>query len=262
MLVIWPEAAIVAPLNLNPKILEFFSTVLTEQDTYLIVGNDRLDKEKNIYNSAVVIGQGGNVKKVYDKRHLLPFGEFIPEILLSLGIKKLTPGLMNFTHGRASRTVHMENFEKFDVTICYEMAFPGEILDDSWSTWILNITNDAWFNDSDGPTQHLRTARFRAIEEGRAIVRCANNGISCIIDCNGKVLKKLGTDEVGWIDTDMPQRWHQTIFSDFKNAPVVLMAAALIAWAFFMRKRPRKRRTIKDGRHRKRCTAGNEVENL
>ncbi|MDR0695618.1 MAG: apolipoprotein N-acyltransferase [Holosporales bacterium] len=235
-LVVWPEAAIVVPLNANPRILEFFGTILTEKEVYLITGNDTIDKQRNIYNSAVVLGPGGCIEKVYNKRHLLPFGEFIPEFLVSLGIKKVTPGLMNFTHGRTSRTVHMKDFEKFNITICYEIAFPGEILDDQWSTWILNITNDSWFKNSDGPTQHLRSARFRAIEEGRAIVRCANNGISCVIDCNGKVLQLLETDEVGHIDTTMPQKWHRTIFSRMKNAPVLLFIALIIAYAFIIRR--------------------------
>ena len=105
------------------------------------------------------------------------------------------------------------------------------------STWILNITNDSWFKDSDGPTQHLKTACFRAIEEGRGIVRCANNGISAVINCNGELEKILTTDEVGNIESKFPARYHKTIFSTYKNKTILIVLTMSLLGLLFKRKR-------------------------
>jgi apolipoprotein N-acyltransferase len=199
-LIIWPEAAINAPITKQNGILEYIGSFLTDKNTYLITGCDIIDNKNNIYNGACVIGNNGKVLQTYSKRHLLPFGEFIPEFLLELGLKKVTPGITNFSRGNSTRTVQIEGVDKFDMVICFEIVFPWEICDDNSSTWILNLTNDTWFGNSDGPTQHLVTTCFRAIEERKPIVRVANNGISCLIDRYGKVLQKLDANVIGYID--------------------------------------------------------------
>ena len=227
-LIVWPEAAINAPKKYQKKILKYIASCLCDAETHLITGCDRYDEENNPHNSVYVVGQNGTVKQTYDKRHLLPFGEYIPEFLKFFGIQKLTKGVSNFKQGSLPRTIILERTEPFDVVICYEIAFPGEITDNSASTWILNITNDAWFKNSDGPSQHLRMACFRAIEEGKPIARCANNGISCIIDCNGRIRTKLNTDEIGVISELMPLPTCKTVFSSYKNA-TFLFATFLLA---------------------------------
>jgi apolipoprotein N-acyltransferase len=107
-------------------------------------------------------------------------------------------------------------------------VFPGEILDDRNSKWILNITNDAWFGNSDGPAQHMRSVCFRAIEEGRAVVRVANNGISCIVDCKGRIVDRLGTDEIGTLSADMPMPYRDTFFSVHGNKTILILVLSLI----------------------------------
>ena len=226
-LIVWPEAAINAPKRYQEKILKYISSSLCDSETILVAGCDRYDDDDNPYNSVYIVGQNGKIKQTYDKRHLLPFGEYIPEFLNFLGIQKLTKGVANFKQGSLPRTITLERAEPFDIVICYEIAFPGEITDNSASTWILNITNDAWFGNSDGPSQHLRMACFRAIEEGKPIARCANNGISCIIDCNGKIREKLDTDEIGVISTLMPLPARKTVFSSHKDITFFFSVAFL-----------------------------------
>lgn len=216
-LIIWSEAAINVPKAYQGKVFKYIASCLCDTETTLITGCDRYDDENNPYNSVYIVGQNGKIKQTYDKRHLLPFGEYIPKFLKFLGIQKLTKGVSNFKQGSQPRTIILERAKPFDVVICYEIAFPGEIIDSPASAWILNITNDAWFGISDGPSQHLKMACFRAIEEGRPIARCANNGISCIIDCNGKIKKKLDTDEIGVISELMPLPSCKTVFSSYKN---------------------------------------------
>ncbi len=236
-LIIWPEAAINMPTASQSDVLKYIGSSIKTNGSYIVTGCDRFDEDRNLYNSIYVFGKDANVIQAYDKRHLLPFGEFIPEFLLNLGLKKLTAGMINFSNGKLSRTINIDGFAPFDAVICYEIAFPGEIVDNNESTWILNITNDSWFKNSDGPTQHLKIASFRAIEEGKSIVRCANNGISCIIDCNGRVHDALQTDEIGKIDSQMPGKRQNTVFSKYKNSTIFVLITIGMGVLFLFRKR-------------------------
>jgi apolipoprotein N-acyltransferase len=238
---VWPEAAVDVPLIPGGAAQRRIGELMKSDGSLLITGADRRGENGEVYNGAAVLGNGGEILQTYDKRHLLPFGEFIPEFLLDMGLRKVTPGILNFSSGQSSRTISIDGVEKFNLVICYEIVFPGEILDDRESKWILNITNDAWFNDSDGPSQHMRSACFRAIEDGRAIVRVANNGISCIIDCNGSIVSKLETDAVGVLDTYMPLPYRNTFFSVHKNIPILSLIVALIFIVIAVERTRRKR---------------------
>lgn len=226
-LIVWHEAAINAPQKFQAKTLKYISSAVCDLQTTLITGCDKYDSENNPYNSVYVVGQDGKIEQTYDKRHLLPFGEYIPEFLNFFGIRKLTKGAANFKQGSLPRTINLAGTKPFDVVICYEIAFSGEVMDNPKSTWILNITNDAWFGNSDGPSQHLKIACFRAIEEGKSIARCANNGVSCIINCNGKIQKKLHIDKIGVISEYMPLSARKTIFSSCKNKTLFSVLAVL-----------------------------------
>ena len=236
-LVIWPEAAINTTINSNNGVLEYISSHISHPDTFIFTGADRRDANNTIYNSSCIIGTNAKILQTYDKRHLLPFGEFIPEFLLDLGLRKVTQGALNFSRGNASRSIKINNFDQFDVLICYEIVFPGEILDNKDTKWILNITNDAWFKVTDGPMQHLKTVCLRAIEEGRPIVRCANNGISCIIDCKGKIISKLNTNQIGAINSSVPSQYIETIYSRYKNMPIFFIMIILFLATYIFRRK-------------------------
>ena len=214
-LIIWPEAAINVPINKPNGVLEYISSHIKYENVYIITGADFIGESKELYNGLAVIAKNGKIIHCYHKRHLLPFGEFIPNFLLNFGLNGIASGNVNYSKGNLSRTLKIPGISKFESLICFEIAFSKQIVDDKSSEWILNITNDSWFKNSDGPSQHLTTACFRAIEEGRPIIRCANNGISCVIDCNGKVLQKLWTNKVGRIETTMPRKYRNTVYSAF-----------------------------------------------
>ena len=126
---------------------------------------------------------------VYDKWHLVPFGEYIPD-WLPLPIMVM-PG-NGFAAGPGPRTLHVPGLPPFGALICYEAIFPGEIVDrDDRPAWLVNVTNDAWFGNSTGPRQHLAAARMRAVEEGLPLLRAANTGISAAFDAHGH---ELGQD--------------------------------------------------------------------
>jgi apolipoprotein N-acyltransferase len=232
-LIVWPEAAVGIPLDAQHEIGPFIS----RDDVFVITGTDRFTQDRELFNSLKIIGKNSEVLQTYDKRHLLPFGEFIPEWLLNLGLRKVVPGIINYLPGKRSRTITLPGFNQFNAIICYEIIFPGEIMDSQDSLWIVNITNDAWFKNSDGPAQHLRTTCFRAIEEGKSIARCANNGISCIIDCNGMIIKSLGINAIGKIEHAMPMKYQNTIFSRYKNGTILVILLIILLMVVFNSRR-------------------------
>lgn len=243
-LVIWPEAAINSPVVSEDPVLTYIASAIAGSSRIIISGCDRYDSERKLYNSVYVFGSDAKVIRIYDKRHLLPFGEYIPEFLKVCGLRKVASGITNFSEGTHPRTISLPNLDPFDIVICYEIAFPGEIVDNSDSSWILNITNDSWFKDSDGPTQHMKMACFRAIEEGRSVARCANNGISCIIDCHGNIKAMLKTDEIGTIDEMMPLKWCRTIYSRYKNKPMFVMLSFAFGISLLLGQKRKVRRLI------------------
>lgn len=232
-IVIWPEAAI--NTILTDEITACISSHISSPNTYLFFGTDRKDNNGKIYNSSVLVNKSGEILATYDKKHLLPFGEFIPEFLLKLGLKKVTSGMVNFTKGNNERVISANGIPNFGVIICYEAAFPGEIVDNKRPEWIINITNDAWFEGSDEVHQHLITTAFRAIEEGIPIIRSANTGISCVINRFGKIAKILPENTYGLIKTKIPQSSAETVYSKFGNSIFLIGVSILILGCFIRR---------------------------
>ena len=132
---------------------------------------------------------GGAIGGIYDKWHLVPFGEYIPD-WLPLPIMVM-PG-NGFASGPGPRTLHVPGLPPFGALICYEAIFGGEIVDRTdRPAWLVNVTNDAWFGNSTGPRQHLAAARMRAVEEGLPLLRAANTGISAAFDAHGHEIDRV-----------------------------------------------------------------------
>jgi apolipoprotein N-acyltransferase len=116
------------------------------------------------------------------------------------------------------------------VLICYEIIFPGAVVDASdRPSWLLNVTNDGWFGVSSGPFQHLANARLRAIEEGLPLVRSANTGISAVFDAYGRVVSRLGMQKAGVIDTALPRALSPTLYARFGDGMFLLLLLVLFA---------------------------------
>ncbi|MBQ9440905.1 MAG: apolipoprotein N-acyltransferase [Alphaproteobacteria bacterium] len=196
-LIIWPEAAVNTVIT--DFIVKYLSSTVTNDNTLLLTGTDRIENNK-AYNSAVVINNKNEIIKFYDKRHLVPFGEYIPNWINSIGLSKIASGEDSFYKGTYTNSININGYRPFDICICYEIIFPSQVMDSPHaSEWILNITNDAWFDGRDEQYQHTVMTCFRAIEQGRAIARCNNNGVSAIIDCHGKIIKSLNPNITGYI---------------------------------------------------------------
>tara|TARA_Y100000748_G_C15304522_1_gene413674 strand:- start:152 stop:688 length:537 start_codon:yes stop_codon:yes gene_type:complete len=142
----------------------------------------------------------------YDKKKLVPFGEFIPfnDLFEKFGLKKITYGYGSFSAGNKQKNFILNNLNILPL-ICYEIIFPKLTqLADKKTNMIVNISEDAWFGNSIGPHQHFTKAIFRSVESNTYLVRSANKGISAFINNNGEIIKRLEANEVGNIELNVP----------------------------------------------------------
>ena len=128
--------------------------------------------------------------------------------------KKITTGSVDYTAGPGPRTIDLPGLPRFAPLICYEVVFPHAIVDeDDRPAWILNVTNDAWYGQSSGPYQHFAIARTRAVEEGLPLVRVANNGVSGVVDAQGRVVARIDLNTVGYADLPLPAAAKVTLYA-------------------------------------------------
>jgi apolipoprotein N-acyltransferase len=264
---IWPESAFPFFLTREPDALAQISGLLRPGGTILITGGIRPpvgNPDATItraYNSIYVVGSDGSILSVYDKVHLVPFGEYLPfqHALEQLGLVQLTKRRGGFLAGDRRRNQHIPGAPDFLPLICYEIIFPADAVPHSdrpgpvyahlgryvgWPFvagtgarpgWMLNLTNDGWFGLSAGPYQHFEQARIRAIEEGLPLVRAANTGVSAVIDPLGRIVKALPLGAEGVLDAQLPQPTARTLYARAGDGPFAAILA--IAFLFVMRAR-------------------------
>jgi apolipoprotein N-acyltransferase len=243
--VVWPEAAIPFLLPDAKEVLDAVAEIVPPGGL-LLTGAPRgaeadgeADGEARLWNSLFAIDGAGQVAAVYDKRHLVPFGEYVPLRAL-LPVDKLAPGSRDFSFGRGPRSMRLPGLPEASALICYEVIFPGRVVDPgSDPKWLLNLTNDGWFGTSSGPYQHFAAARLRAVEEGLPLVRAANTGISAVVDPYGRVLASLALNRAGVIDSPLPQALEDsTLFSRLGDWSVLILLIATFTVARIVRRAP------------------------
>jgi apolipoprotein N-acyltransferase len=205
--VIWPEAAATFFLERDAVHRAEIATVAPEGG-YVITGALRAEPLagpiNQVWNSIEVLDASAKIIARFDKAHLVPFGEYMPLKDL-LPFKKLTPGTIDLSAGTGPQTLSLARLPSFSPLICYEAIFPGAVVDPhDRPDWLLNVSNDAWYGRSAGPYQHFAIARTRAVEEGLPLVRVANNGITGVVDAEGRVLARTSLDAVTYADIALP----------------------------------------------------------
>ncbi len=209
--VIWPETAIPYLLRDTAK-LGGLTALLAPEEGLFIAGMPRIvgggqgsDAQPEVFNSLLAANRAGDILAIFDKFHLVPFGEYVPFRSI-VSMAKLTTGNLDFTPGPGPQTLTLPGLPPVSPLICYEVIFSGEVVEAGAPRprWFLNLTNDAWFGNSSGPYQHFAAVRLRAVEEGLPMLRSANNGISAVVDPYGRVLQRLGLNEVGVLDSGLP----------------------------------------------------------
>jgi len=223
--IIWPESAFPFLLHRDAGALAQIAALLGP-GSVLVTGAARMDAPLpgeaagKFYNAIQVIDDRGTILGAYDKVHLVPFGEYVPEFLDAL-IR--AAGLRQFVHipggfePSAKRTpLAVPGLPPVAAAICYEAIFPGELLAEGpRPDLILNVTNDAWFGQTPGPYQHFAQARLRAVEEGLPLVRAANTGISAVVDPFGRVTDQLPLGVEGVIDASLPVAEPITLYREW-----------------------------------------------
>ena len=220
---IWPEG-VLPSTNMNNihAYKEIFSNNF-DKNHFILLGLNRkeiLNGKTRYYNSIAVIDNRSNVIDYYDKRKLVPFGEFLPleNVLSLIGLKSLTNNYQPYTIGKDEKAIlNIEDINlKLLATICYEIIYSGALNNNFDYDLIINISEDGWFGNSIGPYQHYAHSRFRSIEQGKTLIRSANNGISAIINPSGKIKSLIDLEETGSIYTNEIKH-KVTLFSKYGN---------------------------------------------
>jgi apolipoprotein N-acyltransferase len=249
---IWPESAFPFFLTREADALAQIAALLPE-GTVLISGGVRAPQStpgqaiRRAYNSIYVIDHDGSILSVYDKVHLVPFGEYLPfqDALETIGLRQITDMLPGgFIAGDRHRVLQVPHAPDMLPLVCYEAIFPEETTPPRGERpgWMLNLTNDGWFGASAGPYQHFQQARMRAIEQGLPLVRAGNTGISAVIDPLGRVINRLPLGAEGVLDSPLPKPMQPTPFARMGDFPTGLALAVALAFALRNRRRPARQR--------------------
>lgn len=239
---IWPESAFPFFLTREPEALTQI-TNLIKPSTELITGAVRAaqTQDAHAYNSIYVIDPDGSIRSIYDKVHLVPFGEYLPFqwLLERIGLQQLTKVTGGFLSGERRRAIDVPRAPKMIPLICYEAIFPGAAVPPGERPgWMVNVTNDGWFGISSGPYQHFQQARVLAIAEGLPLVRAANTGISAVIDPLGRIVKSLPLGTEGVIDARLPQALEPTVYVRYGDDALIVFLVVSLAAVGRRRMRP------------------------
>lgn len=234
---VWPESVFPFFLQDYPDALARIARMLPP-DTTLLTGAPRApvadelaqDVENPGYNSILAINTDGEIVGSYDKSHLVPFGEYLPlsDFWKLFGLRQFVPGTNGWAPGEGRRLQQIGGTPAFLALVCYEAVFPNDIGDVSKAEFILNITNDAWFDGSIGPSQHAHHARIRSVETGLPMLRASNTGTTIVTDPLGRIVARLAEREVSAVDVVPHHRLAgQTLYTTLGDWP--FWGASLLA---------------------------------
>nr|WP_240335608.1 apolipoprotein N-acyltransferase [Pseudotabrizicola algicola] len=240
-LTIWPETAVPYLLEYSPEVAPIITGASGGQK--VAIGIQRVEGDRG-WNSLRVLEGDGALVATYDKFHLVPFGEYMPmgDLLQDwFGIGAFAAQVGNgYSAGTGPAVIDLgPELGRMLPLICYEAVFPyiprraPERPD-----WMLQITNDAWFGTLTGPFQHFQQARMRAVEQGLALIRVANTGVTAVIDARGRVVQALPFGEAGALDVAaIPGALAATPYARWGEWPAIAAILLLFAGAFWRRRR-------------------------
>lgn len=185
-LIIWPETAVPGYLHRMQAYLKGMSSAMKKQNTDLLTGLFIQDAEQGRYYNGLINVNGGE----YRKRHLVPLGEYIPlRFLASFFNRWIDIPMSDIASAEDNQPLLRAAGQPLGVSICFEDAFSRDVRKDlPEATMLVNVSNDAWFEDSHESAQHHAIARMRALETGRPMLRATNTGISAVIGPRGEVI--------------------------------------------------------------------------
>jgi apolipoprotein N-acyltransferase len=183
-----------------------------------------------VWNSIAAVTADGQIASVYEKAHLVPFGEYVPLQSL-LSFLPIVAGRSGLDIGPGLVTLDLPGLPPVSPIVCFEAIFPHAVVDEAHRpAWIVNVSNDAWFGHSIGPLQHFAQARVRSVEEGLPLVRAANGGISGVVDAHGRRVMSLPFGITAVLDVPLPVGLAEpTPYGRFGDLmPLALILAAIL----------------------------------
>jgi apolipoprotein N-acyltransferase len=247
-LIVWPETSVPSLLNNADDILDGIAEAA--RGAPVVLGVQRAEGGR-YFNSLLVLDGQGNRAALYDKHHLVPFGEYVPfgDLLGKLGIRGLAQqGGYGYSPGPGARLIDMGSLGLALPLICYEGVFARDIAAaPGRADFMLLITNDAWFGQVSGPFQHLAQAQLRSAEQGLPMIRAANTGVSAIIDSGGRITAEIPLGQAGYLDAALPPAAAPTPYARTGDWPALgLLALLALVAALLHRSRTRASGTDSD----------------
>lgn len=231
-IVLWPETAMTAFLHQLDGNIDGFISTAQETNTTVLSGVPVIDQvDQRFYNGLVAFGEE---QTLYYKRHLVPFGEYIPfESSLGRVLEFMNIPMSSFSAGSDQQDTLKGAGIEIGASICYEIAFAEEMIQSlPKANLLVNVSNDAWFDGSLAPYQHLQMAQLRALETERWIVRSTNTGISAIIDDNGIIQQISPQGEIYVVTGNVQPRQGATPYVRWGNWPVLILVCLILGWFF------------------------------
>ena len=230
-LIVWPETAVPVLKEYAEGYLAVMARIASDRQAALITGvplrQVNAAGERRFYNAISVLGEG---QGTYLKQKLVPFGEYVPlQDLLRGLIAFFDLPMSDFARGPAQQPLLQAKGLRIASYICYEAVYPefaAELARDS--DLLLTISNDTWFGRSIGPVQHLQMAQMRALEAGRWMIRATNNGISVLIDPQGRIQSRIPPFEAAILYGEVQAMQGHTPYLRFGSLPLAIVAALIV----------------------------------
>ncbi len=242
-LIIWPEAAITLPLSMAKEITEQLDVAAKQHHSTIITGIPVVEPGA-AYNAMIALGMGSGI---YYKRHLVPFGEYIPlRPVFNIFAKAMQIPMSDSIPGSQDQQPIKANGIYVAPYICYEVAYPDEFLAFLPKAEILlTITDDSWFGHSIAAAQHLQMAQMRAIETGRYLLFSSNTGITAVIDARGNIVKAIPTFKELALTAEVYPMQGSTPWMIWRLYPLLGLIVVCLALSFRPRQSfPRRRESI------------------
>jgi apolipoprotein N-acyltransferase len=228
-LLVWPESAVPGLYHQMRPFIDAVDVEAREHETQVLMGIPAVDPAAGRFTNSVILV--GTASGVYHKRHLVPFGEYLP---LNSLLRPITEAfgipVSSFSPGPREQDLLRAAGQPMALTICYEIAFGSEIIRDlPEARFLVTVSNDAWFGTSIGPHQHFEIARARAVETGRFLLRATNTGITAIVAPDGQVAARLPQFEAGVLEGEITPRSGATPYVSLGDYPFVAAMFLLLA---------------------------------
>jgi len=238
-IVVWPETAIPTSYDRVSSFIDPFAASMLEQGTEVLSGGFHREGD-DVYNS---VRQLGGEKALYTKKHLVPFGEYMPfRSFFTFLAQFVEIPTSDLSRGSGPANLLTIKDEQIGLSICYEDVFGEEMAASFPGAGVLvNVSNDAWFGERIAPYQHQQMARMRALEFERPLMRITNTGVSSAINYRGEILQSIPHSTEGYFDIDVTPRTGSTPYARVKNYPVWILSllSVLLAWTFVRRRSQR-----------------------